>query len=125
MHVRFSPSFESSSSLISKGVYINSLALQAVLEHWTAKAGAGSKDHNANQTGALASGYLAESYSENDYHIKEVVDASRSLLRHVVQGLFPNDNLKHAPVRVYMRILSGAMFLLKVASLHMKSNLQY
>jgi len=47
-------------------------------------------------------------------YIKEVVDASRSLLTTVVEGLLPGDYLKHAPVRTYFRIISGAMFLLKV-----------
>ena len=101
-------------------MYINSLALQAVLEHWTAKAGEGGKDYAVNQPGTSTPGYLAGSYSKNDHYIREVVDASRNLLRHVVDGLFLDDNLKHAPVRVYMRILSGAMFLLKVGGLRIR-----
>lgn len=94
------------------GVYINSLALQAVLEQWTANGG---QDYNPQNPGA-SSVSLVGSYKRNEYYIKEVIDASRSLLRHVVNGLFPEDNLKHAPVRTHMRILSGAMFLLKVGS---------
>lgn len=92
------------------GVYINSLALQAVLEQWTANSG---QHYNPQNPGASSTS-LVGSYKRNEYYIKEVIDASRSLLRHVVNGLFPNDNLKHAPVRTHMRILSGAMFLLKV-----------
>lgn len=94
------------------GVYINSLALQAVLEQWTANGG---QDYNPQNPGASSTS-LVGSYKRNEYYIKEVIDASRSLLRHVVNGLFPEDNLKHAPVRTHMRILSGAMFLLKVGS---------
>lgn len=96
----------------NSGVYINSLALQAVLEQWTANGG---QDYNPQNPGA-SSASLMGSYKKNEYYIKETIDASRSLLRHVVNGLFPNDNLKHAPVRTHMRILSGAMFLLKVGS---------
>lgn len=54
---------------------------------------------------------------ENAPYIKAVVDASRSLLRHVIDGLVPKNGLKHAPVRTHFRILSGAMFLLKVCSI--------
>lgn len=53
-------------------------------------------------------------YSRNQAYIKEVVDASRTILRYVVEELLPDDYLKHAPVRVYFRIVSAAMFLLKV-----------
>ena len=53
-------------------------------------------------------------YSRNQAYIKEVVDASRTILRYVVYDLLPDDYLKHAPVRVYFRIVSAAMFLLKV-----------
>lgn len=53
-------------------------------------------------------------YSRNQACIKEVVDASRTILRYVVYDLLPDDYLKHAPVRVYFRIVSAAMFLLKV-----------
>ena len=53
-------------------------------------------------------------YSRNQAYIKEVVDASRTILRYVVYDLLPTDSLKHAPVRVYFRIVSAAMFLLKV-----------
>lgn len=56
-------------------------------------------------------------YKENAVYIAEVVDASRNLLRHVIEGLVPYNGLKHAPVRIHFRILSGAMFLLKVRPL--------
>ncbi|MCJ1462554.1 hypothetical protein MMC07_001156 [Pseudocyphellaria aurata] len=99
-------------------VYINSLALQAVLEQWTANGG---QDYNPQNPGA-SSASLVGSYKKNEYYIKETIDASRSLLRHVVNGLFPDDNLKHAPVRTHMRILSGAMFLLKTFALGAKED---
>ncbi len=34
-----------------------------------------------------------------------------------MEGLLPDDYLKHAPVRTYFRIISGAMFLLKTFAL--------
>ena len=52
---------------------------------------------------------------QNAIYIAEVVDASRSMLRHILDGLVPQNGLRHAPVRTYFRILSGAMFLLKVS----------
>jgi hypothetical protein len=66
---------------------------------------------------ALVSSKVVEMRKENAPYIKAVVDASRSLLRHVIDGLVPKNGLKHAPVRTHFRILSGAMFLLKVCSI--------
>ena len=88
-------------------VYVYSLALQAVLEHWTTNAGSG---------GEISKPHISVSslYRRNEYYIKEVVKAARNMLRHVVNGLLPEDYLKHAPVRTHFRVLSGAMFLLKV-----------
>ncbi|KAL8795065.1 MAG: hypothetical protein Q9195_002362 [Heterodermia aff. obscurata] len=91
-------------------VYINSLALQAVLEQWTSSA---SQSHSQS---------LSNVYKTNEIYIKEVVSASRNLLRQVVDGLLPNDYLKHVPVRTFFRILSGAMFLLKSFALGAKEN---
>lgn len=107
---------------VTIGIYVNSLALQAVLEQWTSTHQAGSRPYagatngpNARTPSALLSPSLVELYKGNEYYIKEVVDASRNLLRNVVEGLLPNDGLKHTPVRTYFRIFSGAMFLLKVS----------
>lgn len=60
---------------------------------------------------------LAGLYGGDQGYIKEVVDASRSLLQTVVEGLLPGGYLQHAPVRTYFRIVSGAMFLLKVSDI--------
>ncbi|MCJ1230631.1 hypothetical protein MMC12_007305 [Toensbergia leucococca] len=105
-------------------IYTNSLALQAVLEQWTTKVGAdmhnnpnNAPDQNIKFPGVILSSSLVEIYKKNECYIREVVDGSRSLLRYVVNDLFPNDYLKHAPVRTYFRILSGAMFLLKTFAL--------
>ena len=97
--------------LIFLGIYINSLGLQAVLDHWTANGG---QDYDPQNPTAPASTSLTSSYKRNEIYITEVIDASRNLLQHIVTGLPPNNDLKHGPVRTHMRILSGAMFLLKV-----------
>ena len=81
-----------------------------MLEQWTSEFGS---SHRSERSGTS----LAALYRQNEYYIKECVDASRTLLRHLVDGLLPNDFLKHAPTRTYFRILSGAMFLLKVGLL--------
>lgn len=88
-------------------MYIYSLALQAVLGHWASNAAPGNEEPTSyNSFSAL--------YKRNQRYIAEVVKAARNLLRYVVDGLLPDDYLKHAPVRTHFRILSGAMFLLKV-----------
>lgn len=83
-------------------VYMNSLGLQAVLDQW----GSNGSQAQAQQLSSL--------YWKNEVYVNEVVSASRNLLRQVVDGLLPDDYLKHVPVRTFFRVLSGAMFLLKV-----------
>ncbi|KAI4086450.1 MAG: hypothetical protein LQ344_007545 [Seirophora lacunosa] len=91
-------------------IYVYSLALQAVLGHWTSNAASGNGDQTSNIT-------FSTIYRRNGFYLKEVVEAARSVLRLVVDGLLPGDYLKHAPVRTHFRILSGAMFLLKTFAL--------
>ena len=99
-------------------LYIHSLALQAVMEKW-----ASSKVNEMPQNGGPLSpstsshSAYAHFYARNEPYIKEVIDSSKIVLREVVEGLLPNDQLKHAPVRTYFRIVSAAMFLLKVKSI--------
>jgi hypothetical protein len=135
-------------------VYINSLALQAVVER-CANATPGTvpsaattaatnfngaadhqPDHTRDATAPLpplrththmhmhprGGGYgasvpfsaLASLYGNDQGFVRELVDACRNLLQTVVEGLLPGGYLQHAPVRTYFRIVSGAMFLLKV-----------
>ncbi|KAF6812634.1 fungal zn binuclear cluster domain containing protein [Colletotrichum sojae] len=116
-------------------IYVNSLSLQAVVERCTnnaghtAHAGHGAHgNHNAgsaaqlspqtqNYFGKLPLGQLGGFGATDQEYIKEVISGSRNLLRTVVEGLLPGDYLKHAPVRTYFRIISGAMFLLKTFAL--------
>ena len=112
-------------------IYINSLALQAVVERCTNSNVAVNDGGNASTTNLdgqsnLSRGHGITNYNNNAFstltglyggdqgYIKEVVDASRNLLQIVVHGLLPGGYLQHAPVRTYFRIVSGAMFLLKV-----------
>jgi hypothetical protein len=110
-------------------IYIYSLSLQAVVERCTSNAGnnaaggsnAGSTVQLSPQTqnyyGQLPLGRLGGFGAADQEYIKEVVEGCRSLLKTVVEGLLPGDYLKHAPVRTYFRIISGAMFLLKTFAL--------
>ncbi|KAL1844386.1 hypothetical protein VTJ49DRAFT_65 [Mycothermus thermophilus] len=115
-------------------IYINSLSLQAVVERCTSNAGGGGAGSGAggsvsghsgpqlspqtqNYYGRLPLGQLGGFGVEDQEYVKEVVNGSRNLLRTVVEGLLPGDYLKHAPVRTYFRIISGAMFLLKTFAL--------
>jgi hypothetical protein len=43
-----------------------------------------------------------------------VIEGCRNVLKVVVDGLLPNEYLKHCPVRTYFRIISVAVILLKV-----------
>ena len=112
-------------------VYANSLSLQAVVERCTSNAGntataaasaaSGSAAQLSPQTqsyfGKLPLGQLGGFSITDNKYIKEVVEGCRQLLRTVVYGLLPGGYLKHAPVRTYFRIISGAMFLLKTFAL--------
>lgn len=116
-------------------IYINSLSLQAVVERCTNNAGhtaigaghngvlhgAGGHPQLSPQTminyGKLPLGQLGGFTVHDQEYVREVVEGSRNLLRAVVDGLLPGDYLKHAPVRTYFRIISGAMFLLKTFAL--------
>lgn len=115
-------------------IYVNSLSLQAVVERCAniALGNAGAVSNNGasstssgNQLspktqdiyGKMPIGNIGGVSVADQEYIKEVVEGSRNLLRTVVEGLLPDDYLKHAPVRTYFRIISGAMFLLKTFAL--------
>ena len=97
-------------------VYLHSPALQAVLEHLAMSASTPAQDLRSRNArpGALLSASTVRYFKENETYINEVVDASRNLLRLATHELNPTGALKHAPVRIHFRLLSGAMFLLKV-----------
>lgn len=112
-----------------QGLYVNCLALQAVVDRWTTMSNevqhpstAGSTRPNStaqtnSSTAANATAswrVLMEQYQVNEPYIQEVVDASRRILKTVLDGLLPGNSLKHAPVRTFFRILSGMIFILKV-----------
>jgi hypothetical protein len=115
-------------------IYVNSLSLQAVVERCTnnpiSHAHDGSHTNHAsgpsngelspesrNYYGKLPLARLGNYGAADQGYVREVVDGSRNLLRTVVEGLLPGGYLKHAPVRTYFRIISGAMFLLKTFAL--------
>ncbi|ODH14675.1 hypothetical protein ACO22_06533 [Paracoccidioides brasiliensis] len=89
-------------------VYINSVALQAMVEQHERGAGDG--------TGMRVSSVL-NTYDGNKEYFMEVVSAARAILQVVVKDLVPGGHLKHVPIRTYSRILAGAMFCLKAFAL--------
>lgn len=108
-----------SDSLTLSGLYVNSLALQAVVDRWTTMSNEAAQAQNARPNSGPSSGtgwfhVLMELYRVNEQYIQEVVDASRKILQTVLEILVPRDHLKHAPVRTCFRILSGMIFILKV-----------
>lgn len=111
-------------------IYVNSLSLQAVVERCTNNATqtvSNSSNGQAGTTtlspatlmtyGKLPIGQLGGFTAQDQEYVREVVDGCRKLLHTVVDGLLPGGYLKHAPVRTYFRIISGAMFLLKTFAL--------
>lgn len=67
--------------------------------------------------GAIPFSTLTRWYGNDRHHIDEVVSASRNVLRIVVEGLYPEGYLRHAPVRTFFRIVSVAIILLKTFAL--------
>lgn len=86
-------------------VYINSVALQAVVEHCT---------RGTSEGNTMPLSMILNPYEGNQEYFMEVVSAARALLQIVVEELIPDDRLRHVPIRTYSRILAGAMFCLKV-----------
>ncbi|KKK19891.1 hypothetical protein AOCH_000203 [Aspergillus ochraceoroseus] len=109
-------------------LYVNSLALQAVVDRWTTMSHEAAQAQNNRPGSGPASGsggsfhVLMELYRVNEQYIQEVVDASRKILQTVLEGLVPGDHLKHAPVRTCFRILSGMIFILKTFTLGAKED---
>ncbi|RAH65768.1 Zn(II)2Cys6 transcription factor domain-containing protein [Aspergillus aculeatinus CBS 121060] len=108
-------------------LYVNSLALQAVVDRWTTMSNEAAQSQMSRpNAGPSASGVgfhvLMELYRVNEPYIQEVVDASRKILQTVLEVLVPGDHLKHAPVRTCFRILSGMIFILKTFTLGAKED---
>ncbi|KAJ5508650.1 hypothetical protein N7527_010793 [Penicillium freii] len=108
-------------------LYINSLALQAVVDRWTTMSNESAQSHSQTQNGQPAPGpsnssnswfqTLNELYRVNEHYIQEVIDSSRKILQTVLDGLVPEGRLRHAPIRTFFRILSGMIFILKTFTL--------
>ena len=92
-------------------VYINSVALQDVVERCANNTPAPTKSDGE----AIPFSTLMRWYGNDRQYIWDVIDASRKVLQVVVNDLYPNGHLKHAPVRTYFRIISVAIVLLKVS----------
>lgn len=108
-------------------VYLNSLALQAIVEkfiqHSPPQAHVLPTDASGNnlkrggvkfEGGAIPPHLLSRYYGTDRPYVSEVSGACREVLKVVVNGLYPGNYLKHAPVRTYFRIISVSMILLKV-----------
>src|SRR6185436_10929195 len=92
-------------------VYLNSLALQAVVErcisntpvpsHASINGSSGSNPKRGIKTdgGAIPAQILHKYYGSDRHYITEVASGCREVLKVVVEGLYPGNYLKHAPVR--------------------------
>ncbi|KAF2873515.1 hypothetical protein BDV95DRAFT_627423 [Massariosphaeria phaeospora] len=106
-------------------VYLNSLALQAVVERCThntplqshAQPNGTSAPHSGGDGNAIPFSTLVKMYGNDRYYINEVIESSRNVLRILTEGLYPGEALRHAPVRTFFRIVSVAIILLKTFAL--------
>lgn len=90
-------------------LYINSLGLQNVVESWVQ---GGSNIRKAT---------LLKIAEDNKPYIDEVTDAALGILGEIVDGIAARGYLRDAPVRIFLRSLSGMMFTLKVSHrLHLR-----
>lgn len=82
-------------------LYINSLALQAVAERESSQ--------------VVGIDCQSVQISEEDaVYIDHVVDASKSILNYMIYEFAPTGYLRLSPVKVFLRIISAAVFLVKV-----------
>jgi hypothetical protein len=72
---------------------------------------------DAEHDNAIPFSTLSKWYANDRHYINEVIDASRNVLKIVVEGLHPGGYLRHAPVRTFFRIVSVAIILLKTFAL--------
>ena len=101
-------------------VYINALALQAVAERCANEQAFQSNTSSTDPTRsimAIPPQTLAKLLGGDRNNMLQVGDAARNLLKVVVNGLYPGEYLRHAPVRTYFRIISASIVLLKSFSL--------
>lgn len=102
-------------------VYINALALQAVAERCANEQffqnSGRSVELNGSAANAIPPQTLAKLLGGDRNYVLQVGDAARNLLKVVVNGLYPGEYLRHAPVRTYFRIISASIVLLKSFSL--------
>jgi hypothetical protein len=108
-------------------VFINGIALQAVVERCTNNVNNLVKKSN-EQNGqsrvspdVISPSTLMKWCGRDRQYLAIITDASRNLLRFLVDVLLGGDYLKHAPVRTYFRIISVAMFMLKVGQATLRS----
>ena len=81
-------------------LYINSLALQAVAERESSQ--------------SAIDGQTLQVSDEEAVYIDHVVDASKSILTYMIYSFAPKGYLRSSPVKVFLRIISAAVFLVKV-----------
>lgn len=110
-------------------VYINALALQAVAERCANEQLFQNSERRVEPTGsavtangargdiAIPPQTLAKLLGGDRNNVLQVGDAARNLLKVVVNGLYPGEYLRHAPVRTYFRIISASIVMLKSFSL--------
>jgi hypothetical protein len=90
-------------------VYVYSIVLQAVIERRRKE-----KDSPSDQISRIDGQREDTDELYDGLYLGYLTDAARSLLRVVVDEIFSEGSLLYVPVRTYSRILSAALYLLKV-----------
>jgi hypothetical protein len=108
-------------------VYLNLLSLHALFERCVSNSpiqrnafphpgtSAPNGSTHANRPDGVIPPDTLRQWSEDDRkYVSAVSDGCRNVLKVVVDGLLPNDYLKHSPVRTYFRIIAVGVILIKV-----------
>jgi hypothetical protein len=90
-------------------VYVYSIVLQASIERRHRE-----RDSPSDQISRIGSQREDTNELYDGLYLGYLTDAARSLLRVVVDEIFSEGCLLYVPVRTYSRILSAALYLLKV-----------
>lgn len=67
--------------------------------------------------GAIPPKVVGQWLQGDEIYVRELVEGCHNVLKTVVDGLLPNKDLQHCPVRTYFRIISVTSILLKVFAL--------
>jgi hypothetical protein len=107
-------------------MYINSLAIQAIVERAVSQSPSSSTNPNNPTKVPLPTNLplhdeILISISPHDYQLTATVVNASTLILRKTTDCAQNMTLRYAPVRIYLRIVSASIFLLKAISIGARS----